>query len=315
VASRNRRDAEELVECLHSLITVSNAPLGLRDLDANGDGLIEDIGKKTIASTILFLSSQSHTVGNYHQFAFSIVNNLILLIGADESTWIKQEVPTILTIVFNLWSSKNATNDEMLNAAKDEMAVTLLVLRLHIAAILKDGAHQDLIDTIQDLQNVVTNDFCKRTEKDQLQIDDLDLTIERHGPKPDGSLDCGIFSLKAGVFRGERKWTAVQVLACLEQIVNCHGESTESSDTVDGDMAYDHRRKRRRVSTQFDALLTDLSSQDNGKKLLALKRLVFGLSLQTPAHDVLVQLLNRVLPLLADRDTETCGWAMLCLAR
>lgn len=298
-----KRNSEELMECLLSLISASNAPVSERT--------------ENILNTIVhFLYSQGHVVSHFHQTAFSALNAVLSVTSGDEISLSESLVHKILPTISRLWSSKTAANDEMLNVAKDEMAITILLLRLHMEKLVSDAPTNELEHMLKDVQESLINDYEKRAERDQLQLDDLDISFSHNRNGNPDSLHCGYLRLRPQALRAERKWAVVQVLAILDHLLH---ETTASSisavakDNQDAENAR-HPRKRRRIAKRFDSLIDDIKICDTVGQLVALQTLLFALPASQVSEPALVDMLMNLAPLVLDRSSDISCWAMLCIA-
>ena len=159
-----------------------------------------------LKAIIHFLNSQSSVVSFFHQIAFAALNVVLSATSADEISLAESVVCSVVPCISRLWSSKTAANDEMLNTAKDEMAITILLLRLHLEKLVFDPlGDDDLGNILKDLRDSLANDYEKRAERDQLQLDDLDFSIGPSENQISGSLSCGYLRLRPQALRAERK--------------------------------------------------------------------------------------------------------------
>lgn len=304
LASIKKRNSEELMECLLSLISAPNAPVLERT---------EDI----LNAIMHFLHSQGHVVGHFHQIAFSALNVMLSAPSADEISLSESLVHKVLLTIARLWSSKTAANDEMLNVSKDEMSVTILLFRLHIEKLVLDDINNGLDCALKDVQQSLRSDYEKRGEKDQLQVDDIDMTVARNNGTASGLLPCGYLWLRPQAVRAERKWAVIQALAILDHLL--HGVSAKptsaASDEHEKEENSRHPRKRRRVAKRFDALMDDTKMHDTGGRILALQTLLFALPASQVSEETLAEMVSHLTPFVHDRSSDVSCWAMLCIAR
>jgi ataxia telangiectasia mutated family protein len=296
--SIKKKNSEELMECLCSLISASNAPVLERT---------EDI----FQGIVYFLNTQGSIVGHFHQVALSAINVMISATGAEETSVVKSLVAPVVPLISRLWSSKTAENDDMLNAAKDEMCTTLLLLRLHMEKIVQEDNSNDLEPLFRDMESTLRNDYARRLERSQLQLEDLDLTSVDDDPR---SLKVGYLRLRPHNTRAERKWAVVQVLSILDGFLHKRTEIS-AKDAINSEAdEEDHPRKRRRVAQRFDSLIDRVTEVDAGERLLALQTLFFSISNSQLLKGEIKDLVSVLTTSMLDTSTEASIWAMLCLA-
>ncbi|KFY39903.1 hypothetical protein V494_03772 [Pseudogymnoascus sp. VKM F-4513 (FW-928)] len=304
LSSIKKRNSEELMECLLSLVSAPNAAVSERT-------------EHILKAIVHFLNSQGNVVNFFHQVAFAALNAVLSVTSADEISLAESVACSVVPCISRLWSSKTAANDEMLNTAKDEMAITILLLRLHLQKLAFDPLDDDYLGSmLKDLRDSLANDYEKRAERDQLQLDDLDFSIGLSENQLSGSLSCGYLRLRQQAPRAERKWAVVQVLAILDNLL--HGSPLKSSPVAtDDDESVEgasHPRKRRRITKRFDALADEMRLGDSALQLVALQTLLFALPPSQVSQDALVDILSTLASLVLDRNINISCWAMLCLS-
>lgn len=301
LAGIKKRNAEELMECLRSLVSATNAPVLLRTKDI-------------LDAIVHFLQCQSPVVGHFHQVAFNALNTMLLATSADDVGAAAEVVTKVLPLIAQLWGSKTAANDEMLNLSKDEMAITILLLRLHIKRLLAGATNIDLEGTLRDVQQSLRNDYDKRNERDQLQFDDLYMALDRDDESWSELLPCGYLYLQPHNIRSERRWITLQALAALDGLLYHDSSRVVETQPEDEHNESRHPRKRRRVAKRFDALLDDIRLDVNGGRLSALQILMFALPESSFDQDSVEDLFTQLTPYVVDRSSEISSWAMLCCA-
>lgn len=305
LSSIKKRNSEELMECLLSLVSAPNAA-------------VSDRTEHILKAIVHFLNSQGNVVSSFHQIAFAALNVVLSVTSADEISLAESVIFSVIPCISRLWSSKTAANDEMLNTAKDEMAITVLLLRLHLEKLAFDPLGDDgLGSVLKDLRDSLANDYEKRAERDQLQLDDMDFSI---GPSEDqilGSLNCGYLRLRQQALRAERKWAVVQVLAIIDNLL--HGAPLKSNlvatDDHESSEGVSHPRKRRRITERFDALVDEIRLGSTGVQLVALQTLFFALPPSQVSQQALAGILPTLASLVLDRNVNISCWAMLCISR
>lgn len=159
----SRQNAEDLLQCLLSLVSAPNAPLSER-----ADDLVTCI--------ILFLRSQGSTASQIHQLAFSILNAVLSFTRADRTTFSQSIAQDVIPVICRFWQGKSVAKDGMMNSVRDEMLVLLLNVHLHLErSIIEDEENNELIMKLEDLVDVLKVEYSKRLDRDRLQLDDLEM--------------------------------------------------------------------------------------------------------------------------------------------
>lgn len=299
--STTKKNSEELLQCLLYLVCSSNAPILER-----ADSILQGI--------VHFLQNHGSIISSIHQVAFSALNYVLSAISADMTSLSLSVIPDIVHIIGYLWSSKALAKDEMLNSAKDEMLITILLLRLHMERLFCNNGASEFQSKIEDLEVVLRNEYAKRLDRDQLQLDDLDMSTLGNDIPELMSLKFGNFRLRSHAPRAERNWAIVQTLCILDTLLHANHEHSVSPVKGDEDDGLKHPRKRRRISQRFGALIQRLQSQDDSERLVALQTLLVLLPDSNPSGQALDDLLTQLVACVSDKRRRIDSWAMLCIS-
>jgi ataxia telangiectasia mutated family protein len=221
----------------------------------------------------------------------------------------------LVPIISHLWSSKILPKDEMLNSIKDEMLITILSLRLHLERVV--STHDKSFENkLEDLETALRMEYTKH--RDQLQLDDLDMSTLISDSTLTTSIPIGMLRLRTHASQGaERNWAILAALSVLDGLVHVN-QKPQPSYAGDGDGEIDspkHPRKRRRIARRFDGLLERISSQDLEETVVALQTLLFLLPGSKLPQQDLDEVLERLAFYIVDRRHGVGSWAMLCIAR
>ena len=238
---------------------------------------------------------------------------MLFATSADEVGLTTAIIPKVLPLVGQLWGSKTAANDEMLNVSKDEMAITIILLRLHTTHLIAGGNHPQMEGILRDVQTSLRNDYDKRG-RDQLQLDDLYMKLDQDAECWSELLPCGYLHLQPHSIRNERRWATLQALAALDKLLCDETSRGVTQYDEDENNESRHPRKRRKVARRFDALLDDIRLDANGGRLAALQVLMFALPYSSLDEDNIEHLYTQITPHVLDRSSEISCWAMLCCA-
>lgn len=301
-SSISKRNSEELLQCLLYLISASNAPILER-----AEGILEGI--------MHILESHGTFVSPIHRVAFSAVNHMLSATNTDKTSLSQSLALRLVPIIGNLWSSKILPKDGMLNSIKDEMLITILLLRLHLERIA--STHENSFEQkLEDLETALRIEYTRH--RDQLQLDDLDMSTLSSKITATGSLPIGMMRLRSHAPQGaERNWAIIAALSVLDGLLHVDEEPLPShTDGNDGEIdSSRHPRKRRRKARRFDGLLERVTSQDFEESVVALQTLLFLLPGSNLPQQDLDEVLERLALCTVNRRHDIGSWAMLCIAR
>ena len=160
VGSVSRQNVEDLLQIVSYLVSAPNAPLFQRcDVIAN--------------AIIRFLSSQGSTVSQLQKIAFSILNDVLSFTREDQSSLSKSIAQESIPIICRFWQGKSVAKDEMLSSVRDEMLILLFLSHLHLERNVMEN-EGDIVSSLKDLLEVVRAEYARRSERDQLQLEDID---------------------------------------------------------------------------------------------------------------------------------------------
>jgi len=299
--SVTRRNSEELLQCLLYLISASNAPILER-----ADDILHGI--------MHFLESHGSFVSPIHRVAFSAINHMLSATSTDKTSLSQALALRLVPIISHLWSSKILPKDGMLNSIKDEMLITILLLRLHMERVATHG--ESFEHKLEDLEAALRMEYTKH--RDQLQLDDLDMSTLIGESTEKTSIPIGMLRLRTHASQGaERNWAILAALSILDGLLHVN-EKALLSHAGDNDGEIDsskHPRKRRRIARRFDGLLERITSQDLEESVVALQTLLFLLPGSKLPQQDLDEVLERLALYIVDRRHGVGSWAMLCIAR
>ncbi|RDW94766.1 hypothetical protein BP5796_00529 [Coleophoma crateriformis] len=299
----SRRNAEDLLQCLFSLVTSPNAPVLERE--------------DPITSCVLvFLRSQSTSVSHAHQLAFSIMNSIIPLIHADRITLCQSIAQDVVPIITRFWQAKTVAKDEMLNSVRDEMLILLFNIQLFLERLVLDDAG-DIVLQLSDLLQVLKTEYSRRSGRDRLQLDDIEMAEDaKTSAHHDTPLHLNLFQLRPHNPKSERNWANVQVIGILEYLLHLNDTARRSrSDDIDDFDDYNEQpRKRQRLTLASRPITDTLISDEEDVRASELQILLFFLQSSQLSVDTLQDLLRRLVGCVADKRGNIDSWALLCIA-
>lgn len=301
VGSVSRQNAEDLLQILSHLVSAPNSPLSQRC--------------DVIADTIIsLLSSQGSTVSQLQKIAFFILNAVLSFTREDRPSLSKTIAQAAIPIICRFWQGKSVAKDEMLSSVRDEMLIHLFLTHLYLERAIVDE-EGDILSNLNDLLEVMRAEYARRLERDQLQLEDIDIA-DLGAVIIDGMpFQLHDFRLRLHNTRAERNWANLLAISILERLVSLGDQRRNAtSDMVDND-ANKHPRKRQRTAQSSDRLLGPLKSEDQSTRLAALQILPFVLQQSELSAPILSDILDQLGVCAADKRGSIASWALLAIAR
>lgn len=301
--SLTRQNVEEILQILYLLISASNAPLGTR-YSTVGD------------SVIRLLKIQSSSASQLQQVAFRTLNIIVSFTREEQTSYCKSVAQEVFPVICRFWQGKALAKDEMLNSVRDEMLILLLAVHLHLERIAKDEDTPELLSTLEELLEAFKADYAKRSDRDQLQMDDLDMADfgkRIHDQKHPFCLYA--FQLRPHNVKAERNWAILRSIGILERLMSIGQQRAKSpEDDLYNDV--DRRpRKRQRVAHSPDRLLDLLRAKDESLRLAGLQTVPFVLQDSQLSATKLSELLTQLSTCAGDKRGAITSWALLAIAR
>jgi len=300
--SMSRQNAEDLLQTLLSLVSTTCAPIA---------GSFHVV----MNSVVRFLQTQSTSVNQMHQLAFSVVNGILSYTCTDQITFTQSIAQGIIPLICRFWQGKTVSKDEMLNSVRDEMLMFLFAVHPHLERSILDDGSEDLLNLLEELADVMKADYARRSERDQLLLDDLemiDLGPETSNASP---FSLNAFRLRPHNARAERNWGNLQAIGVLERLISCghqHRKLTGRKDDQDMEV---HPRKRQRVALSSDRLIKPLQSEDEKSRISGLQALPFILQDFQLSSTGLNEVIEQLHSCASDKRGSIASWALLAIAR
>jgi len=266
-----------------------------------------------VDSTVRFLRSQGSHASQVDQRAFSTLNAVLQYTRIDHVSQTQMIARDVIPVISRFWQGKAVAKDEMLNSVRDEMLILLFNVYLHLErGIINDDA--ELLSKVEDLLDILRADYARRSDRDQLQLEDLEMIDFGAKPCKDTPFRLRAFKLRPHNQKDERNWAHLQVIGMLERLVAFgHRQKTIAVDREEEEEK--HPRKRRRVSRPLDHLLDPLRSDDARVRLAALQALPFVLETCHLQCSLLTELLALLHTCAGDKRDHIASWALLAIAR
>lgn len=283
--------AQELLLCLQNLVSASNAPI-LEKADS-------------IFSTVLRVLWAPSGGGLSHQVAIGITNATLSRINTNLTSLTETAVLELIPLLKERWSTK-------FPALRDEMLVIMVHIQTYVEKMILVKNDKVLRTDAEGLLQAMQTDYSKRTERDQLQIDDVGLTLSPRSSSPAPPLRVSNIYLRGGTQRSEQCWGIIQVIAMLTYILD-----TQTPDYVGMKKGKDADgpNKRRRVCMRFESLVRHLMSSDAPTKLCALQTVPFVLGAETPSETEMRNLMDQLTVVVSEETDSLASWGMVAMAR
>ena len=300
--SLTRQNAEDLLQTLLLLVSTSNAPLRERYLEVTD-------------TTMRFLQLQGTSVSQAHQLAFSIVNSMLYFTRTDRVAFSKSIAAAAVPLITRFLQAKTVAKDEMLNSVRDEMLILLFTIYPHLESIVIEEEVPDISLAMEDLSDVLRADYAKRSDRDQIQLDDVKMVNFDTETADTTPFRLYGFQLRPYNLRAERGWANLQAVGMLEHLVSLGDQRRVLlRETDDGDIDQ-HPSKRQRITSTTDRLLDPLKSEDEKTRLAGLQVLAFILQDYQLSSSSLTALLSQLRKCASDKRGDIASWALLDVAR
>lgn len=289
---RTKSNVEELVFCLCQLTSPPNAPI------------LEKA--QSIMTTLMNLLQSSANAARSHQAAFATMNRVLTTITTNDISLTREIVEAILPLIRRFWPTKSI-------ALKDEMLITLILLRCYVTAVLESKDAESFRAELEGLLQSMQSEYSKRAERDQLQLDELRFLSRsgaQHKPVP---LSVAGMHLRMGMTKSEQSWAIPQTLGFLLSAVGISPTTRMKHDTNDD--VEEGRRKRRRTVQPLDDLLRQTKNSHLTGRLCALQTIPFLLDQMNATNDELNHILDYLLGCISDENGTIASWAMVGIAR
>lgn len=299
--TRINQNISDLFQTILQLVSAPNSPLPDRFL------AIAD-------STMRFLQSQGSSVGQVHQTAFCILNTILRYSRTDRLMFSKSIACKTIPVVSRIWQGKSLAKDEMLNNVRDEMFIFMFSIFLHLERVVRDEKAEDIVSNLEELLDSLRADYSARSERDQLQLDDLEL-VGQDKTLHSSPFHLDLFQLRPHNTKAERNWALLLIIGILERLVSVGQDlkkAAEHDDTHDEDI---HPFKRQRTTRALDRILAPLRAIDEKSRTAELQILPFVLQeCQLPASE-LAALIGQLHQCAGDKRGNIGSWALIAIAR
>ncbi|MCJ1313627.1 Serine/threonine-protein kinase tel1 [Agyrium rufum] len=272
-------------QCIALLYGVTNAPV-LFDVRPTIETLIEVIQ-----------SSASSAISQ--QIFFSPLNSILSRSLLEDVTMTCDIIQQSMPLIQQHWDTKST-------AGRDEMTQTLLYCSVVMPRLML-LQHETIPESISDVFQILQSEYCQRSERDQLQIDDLDLNCLDIQEDLFHPLRIHPFTVQPGSIRAEQPWVLLDFISSA--ILSLHQQSNESDNS-----SQQPPLKRQKPPFLPENLLEQLRLVPDVGKPPILQILTFCLQ-KIGAPKLFVQdLLNTIAPLVSSESISVSNWAILTIS-
>jgi len=294
----SKQNADDVLLSLLCLVSAPNAPL-------------HELTDKIAATVVRFLALSSTA----HQSAFSILNTVLFFCREDRSDILQSVAQAMIPIICRFWQGKTLARDVAQNNIRDEILILLLTVHLHLERVVIDDDTAILLSNLNALLEVMRAEYMKRSDRDRLQLEDLDMADLGSTSHETTLFRLHAFRLRQNNINAERHWANLQVIGVLERLVSLGNRKEPMDGSVSDNEVEKPPRKRQRTSQSSDRLLYPIKSDDESMRLSGLQVLPFVLQDFQLSSLVLSEVLGQLSICTSDKRGHIASWALLAIAR
>ncbi|KAL8703539.1 MAG: hypothetical protein Q9201_003296 [Fulgogasparrea decipioides] len=292
--SRSRQDvqskppAEDVVVCLNCLASTPNGP-------------VLEKAQRIIEILLSFIPASTH--GDLvQQVAFEIINALLFRAYNNDVSFSLRIIEGLIPIIRRLWTTKSAS-------LKDQMLITMMIGELYLPHLML--RQPEVVEvSLSSLADTLREEYCRRHDRDQLQIDDLDFASATEGRRKERPFSIQAFRLRFKALKAESSWSLIYLSASI--IATLSGRREVHGKTVDP-MRTHHVPKRRKTENHIDSLFQCVRLPGLAQKVHALQVLCFLFDTVSFEASALQGHVETILPCVLDKSSALCSWAMLAV--
>ena len=282
------RALDEFVYCLYCLLSTSNAPV---------------LEKASAVMAILLVLLRAPSTTGVHYDAFKCINTVFYGVSTEDIDLARHTLRDLLPHIRRLWQTKSQT-------LREEMLITMINGEALLPSLLQID-DEDCKSDLQGLLDAISLEYAKRSERDQLQFDDVELVLGYPDHVKEAVLRTGTFGLRQGAVRSELSWAVLDVTSSIFAALHSSRLSSSSLPGVD-DLATP--RKRRKVISAIDKLLQPLESPSTSERLISLQMLAFVIGKIAFDEQSVLRVLEATTPILSSDISDLTNWAMTAIS-
>jgi ataxia telangiectasia mutated family protein len=290
--ARLSHESEELLMCLHHLLSAPNAPILLN--------------AEMICETLLgFLRSQP-SLTRAHQYVFSSLNYVLNVLTTNDIELVSRVSDEILPAISMIWETK-------MPGLKDEMVISLVYCLPYIRARLGNPEMQSLRSSVENLFDNICNEYISRSDREILQLDDVEFPSPlRKFPSQD-PLSLPVISLRTNPqnFRTEQIWMVPSLIAMMIEML----DASNPDKLIKVNNENDNRLKRLRMYNRFEEIMRLARSTNASHRLLALQVIPFLANSGGINQEKFSFIIQDLYEACTDDNHAITGWALVAIGR
>ncbi|KAK3954237.1 hypothetical protein QBC32DRAFT_385226 [Pseudoneurospora amorphoporcata] len=283
--------ALHFLSCVKALTSAPNAPVLGR-------------AKRVSQLVLRVLTLRQIKLGELQRESFSVLNNILVRVQADDITLAKTITATLVPVLSHCWQPRSLSRDAMLNSFRDEMLRTLYGVQLVLESLLREATDDMLLKDTEDLLESLWSEYSRRDDKKRLQLEDLTFSAMQLPPDHPSTM---VFGLRPYHLAGEQNWALLENIALLEavyaKIPLRHRQHPEDEP--------DKPRKRRRVIGSTNRIHQKLMSLDPAVQLTALQLIPFLSALKHSSLEEVKDILAELSKFTSAKEDLVASWALV----
>ncbi|KAL8710033.1 MAG: hypothetical protein Q9220_005304 [cf. Caloplaca sp. 1 TL-2023] len=284
--------AEDVIVCLKHIARTSNGP-------------VLEKAQTLVDTLIMFIASSTHH-DHVQQAAFETLNAVLSLACTNDVSLSLRIITDLIPLIRRRWSAKSP----FLN---DHMMVSLLLGEPYLPRVVAKLDDDDEMEStgLLALIDVMKDEYCRRNEGNQMQIDDLDLLDTDIENLKQWPFSIRTFRLKIGTIRAESFWSLIYLTASVIRTLQSSWDTIGNrTNAANGEPSV----KRRRTEGPVDSLIERMRMSALNDKIYSLQVLCFVLDAAEFEPSTLLSYIETILVYATDKNSSLCSWAMLALS-
>ncbi|KAI9736136.1 MAG: Serine/threonine-protein kinase tel1 [Cirrosporium novae-zelandiae] len=286
---RASKEGEQFVFCIQQLVKAPNAPICQRS--------------EVLLAGLLDYVSQSTSMEITCQAAFATLNSILSRIVIESIAQSKHVASMIIPLIKRLWHTRSSS-------LRDEMLMSLVFLRSPLRRAIYDDNGFVVKSNVESLLELLQADYGRRSEKDQLQVEDINMSSLSKSPP----LGIQAFYLRPGSLKSEPNWVIVDIMAFLIDLLSEADNETGVQLADRSQILEDVPKKRQRVIVWIDELLRQTRMPQSTARISALQLLSFVAAKTIFSEEQADTVLDQLIPTILDANGVVASWGMLAMA-
>jgi len=285
-----RASSEDIVLCLKHLHSVPSAPVSEK-----AEGTLQ---------AMLDLLRKSPNISYTQQATFDCINSIMARIVTNDTHLALETTKSLLPLVCRFWQAKS-------HALKDSMMISLLYGEHFFRRLVMSDVSGENTTILESLLEIFKDDYCKRIERDTLQMEDLDLSQESIYSERQAPLSLKNFRPRFGLVKAEQPWALLQISSSIVTALDIHVIVQENQDINDDAT---HISKRRKFNSARGDIVQQIQVSLPSEKQYSLQVLGFLLNAIDLDNFNMQEVLDILLSCISNSNESSASWAMLALS-